>query len=219
MKPFIIILFAAVAVTLVISGCTSNQQQATPGNTVLPTNTYPSSTQVTASVPITNTANPGQPQVTDTTPPPNTYPLTPVPAQTYVGVPSPMVFPGTWYLQSILLQGASAPLDVSQYRITATFDNLGQVSGNSGCNNYEGPYSVTGQTTSSGSGIRIGPLSTTLMFCPDTSDTETMYMQILGSAVSYALFPGQTMSITDNLGNSLVYSSSPFLSQGSVPYY
>ena len=125
-----------------------------------------------------------------------------------------MVFQGTWYLQSILLQGATAPLDVSQFRITATFDNLGQVSGNSGCNNYEGPYSVTGQATSSGSGIRIGPLSTTLMFCPDTSDTETMYMQILGSAVSYALFPGQTMSITDNLGNSLVYSSSPFFIAG-----
>jgi len=196
--------------------------EPSPGGTVTPTFTSQNSPQGTVTVPPTIPTSSGPSQSTVTVPvtsgtnlptPTLSYYISPAPTQAYVGVPSPLALRNTWYLQSILLKGAIAPLDVSQVRITATFDSQGQVTGNSGCNNYDGPYVVTGRATSSGSGISIGPLSTTLMFCPDSSDTETMYMQILGSAVSYTLFPGQTMSITDDKGNSLVFSTSTYLPQ------
>jgi heat shock protein HslJ len=223
MKAFTIVLFAAVVVTLIIAGCTSNQQSnPAPGNTINPTYTNQNSPQGTVTIPTTIPISTGTSQPAVTIPvtggtvlptPTVSYYASPAPTPAYIGVPSPLALQNTWYLQSILLKGAGAPLDVSQVRVTATFDSQGQVTGNSGCNNYDGPYVVTGRSTSSGNGISIGPLSTTLMFCPDSSDTETMYMQILGSAVSYALFPGQTMSITDNPGNSLVFSTSTYLPQ------
>ena len=45
--------------------------------------------------------------------------------------------------------------------ITMVFDADGQVSGNGGCNQYSGGYSVDGNN------ISIGPLRSTMMACPD----------------------------------------------------
>jgi len=170
------------------------------------------------------TTNPGQPvQPTQTTPVPVTLPVTqlPVPATT---VPTNQLpssaspIAGTWYLQAILFQGATAPLDATG-QITATFDNQGHVSGYGGCNNYGGSYTITGQNLPSGKGISIGPLTYTQMYCTLASNTEQSYLTILGSAVSYTVFPNQQMSITDSLGNSLSFSRIPYSSPTSVPSY
>ncbi|HVP94588.1 MAG TPA: META domain-containing protein [Methanoregulaceae archaeon] len=142
--------------------------------------------------------------------------VTPVPTLLPTSSPSPLL--GTWYLQAILFQGATAPLDTNT-QITAIFDNQGQVSGYGGCNNYGGPYTVTGKIVPSGNGISIGPLTSTQMYCPDGSSTEQSYLTILGSAAGYTIFPNQQMSITDKLGNSLSFSRRPFSSPTSVPYY
>jgi len=165
------------------------------------------------------TTNPVQPAVTT--------PAAPVtPAPTYVITPLPTTMPataasqlaGTWYLQAILFQGATAPLDANA-QITAVFNDQGQVSGYGGCNNYGGPYMITGQSMPSGTGISIGPLTSTQMYCPIGSSTEQSYLAILGSAVSYTVFPNQQMTITDKLGNSLSFSRIPYSSPTSVPSY
>jgi heat shock protein HslJ len=168
------------------------------------------------------TTNPAQQQPVQTTPAPTPVvtqspaPMTPVPTS-QVPTTSPALT-GTWYLQAILYQGATAPLDANA-QITATFDNQGQVSGYGGCNNYGGPYTITGQNLPSGTGISIGPLNSTRMYCTATSSNEQSYLSILGTAVSYTVFPNQQMSITDRLGNSLSFSRTPYSSPTSVPSY
>ncbi len=104
-----------------------------------------------------------------TTPvPPTVIPVTPIPTPVVTPLPavtpatSPSQLAGTWYLQAILFQGATAPLDTN-VQITAIFSDQGQVSGYGGCNNYGGPYMITGQNLPSGTGISIGPLTSTQM--------------------------------------------------------
>ena len=78
---------------------------------------------------------------------------------------------------------------------------------------------ITGQNLPSGTGISIGPLTSTQMYCPDGSNTEQSYLTIFGSAISYTVFPNQQMTITDKLGNSLSFSRTPYSSSTSVPSY
>ncbi|HTY15445.1 MAG TPA: META domain-containing protein [Methanoregulaceae archaeon] len=163
------------------------------------------------------TTNPVQPQPVQTTPGP-TPAITQPPVPTNQVPTSAPALTGTWYLQAILYQGATAPLDANG-QITAIFDNQGHVSGFGGCNNYGGPYTITGQNLPSGTGISIGPLTSTQMYCSSSSSTEQSYLTILGTAVSYTVFPNQQMSITDKLGNSLSFSRIPHSSPTSVPSY
>jgi heat shock protein HslJ len=189
MRSFYLFLSFALVIALFAAGCTTNPVQPQPAQTTsVPT---PAVTQP----PVTVTSVP-------TSQPPS----------------SASALTGTWYLQAILYQGATAPLDANT-QITATFDNQGQVSGYGGCNNYGGPYTITGQNLPSGTGISIGPLISTRMYCTATSSTEQSYLAILGTAVSYTVFPNQKMSITDRLGNSLSFSRIPYSSPTSVPSF
>jgi heat shock protein HslJ len=64
--------------------------------------------------------------------------------------------------------------------LTAEFGKDGSLTGNSGCNTYNGTYTVTGDQ------IEIGPLATTRMACPqEIMDQETLYLAALQTAATY----------------------------------
>lgn len=84
----------------------------------------------------------------------------------------------TWQLSTYLVDGNAVAVP-EQVAATATFAN-GQVSGNNGCNSYNGPY------TASGSALTIGPLVSTLIGCgPVQSALETAFMTQLQATGSY----------------------------------
>ena len=66
--------------------------------------------------------------------------------------------------------------------LTAEFGKDGNLSGNSGCNTYNGTYTVTGDQ------IQIGPLATTRMACPqEIMDQESQYLAALQAAATYRI--------------------------------
>jgi heat shock protein HslJ len=68
--------------------------------------------------------------------------------------------------------------------LTAEFGADGTVSGNSGCNTYNGTYTVTGRQ------ITIGPLVTTRMACADPAgvmEQESQYLAALQTAATYKI--------------------------------
>jgi heat shock protein HslJ len=72
--------------------------------------------------------------------------------------------------------------------LTAVFGSDGSLSGNSGCNTFNGTYKATG------SQIAIGPLAATRMACSDPAgvmDQETQYLAALQSAATYLINGGK----------------------------
>jgi len=68
--------------------------------------------------------------------------------------------------------------------LTASFGKDGNISGNAGCNNYNGPYKVDGDQ------ITIGPLASTMKMCSDPAgimDQEAQYLAALQSAANYQI--------------------------------
>jgi heat shock protein HslJ len=68
--------------------------------------------------------------------------------------------------------------------ITAEFGKDGNLSGNSSCNDYSGPYNTTGNQ------IKIGPLGSTKKACADPAgvmDQEAQYLAALESAAIYKI--------------------------------
>jgi heat shock protein HslJ len=66
--------------------------------------------------------------------------------------------------------------------LTAEFGKDGKLSGNSGCNTYTGAFTITGDQ------IKIGPLATTRMACPqEIMDQETLYLAALQTAATYRI--------------------------------
>lgn len=66
--------------------------------------------------------------------------------------------------------------------LTAEFGRDGTLSGNGGCNNYSGPYTVDGDK------IKIGPLASTMMACTDPDgimEQEAQYLSALQMAETY----------------------------------
>jgi heat shock protein HslJ len=113
---------------------------------------------------------------------------------------------GTWTLTEMGIQGGQAVLNVFSAPITITFFDQGTLAGNGGCNNYNAPYTLTGETDPFGKEIMIGPITSTQMYCLSTSDTETTYFQILQKVSSYSIEGGQTLSMRDENANVLVFS-------------
>ncbi len=141
---------------------------------------------------------------------PQVQPATPAPTSSVIvstPVPTPVSDPtllGTWNLKSMVLQGGSAFTFPTNLQITATFDKNGNVAGFSGCNNYNAPYTLSGQQLYTGMGMTIGPITSTKKFCEGASDTETTYLQILQNARTYTV-NGNGLTITNNLNSMLVY--------------
>ncbi len=68
--------------------------------------------------------------------------------------------------------------------LTASFGEDGSLSGNSGCNQFTGPYTVDGNQ------ITIGPLASTMMMCSDPEgamDQEAQFLIALQSAANYEI--------------------------------
>lgn len=68
--------------------------------------------------------------------------------------------------------------------LTASFDKDGALSGNSGCNTFNGPYKVEGDQ------ITIGLLASTMMMCSDPEgvmEQEAQYLAALQSAAKYQI--------------------------------
>ncbi len=84
--------------------------------------------------------------------------------------------------------------------LTAEFGKDGTLSGNSGCNNYSGPYKVDGEE------IKIGPLASTMMACTEPEgvmEQETQYLAALQMAESYQV-EGQVLELRRSDGTLVV---------------
>jgi len=68
--------------------------------------------------------------------------------------------------------------------LTADFGKDGNLSGNAGCNTYNGAYKVNGDQ------ITIGPLVSTMMACNEPAgvmEQEAQYLAALQSAATYQI--------------------------------
>jgi heat shock protein HslJ len=154
-------------------------------------------------------------------------PAAPVPtvvtiATTMVPATAPVVLPpdlaGDWTLTTMGIQGGTA-IQLPTAEITLSFGGAGTLAGNGGCNNYFGNYTLTGQTTTKGAGISIGPLGSTKMYCQTTSDQETRYLGILQNSGAYVV-DGTQLTLTDKDQNVLIYqrpSTIPVQTPGMLP--
>ena len=123
----------------------------------------------TTPAPVTTTTTVPTPAVTTTTTPPLTDPA----------------LIGKWNLKGGII-GGSSPV-VPNVQLTLTFNNDATLTGFSGCNNYNGRYVLSGQTTEFGKGISIGPLASTKMYCADSMNLETTYLTILQNTNTYSI--------------------------------
>ena len=146
---------------------------------------------------------------TTQTPAPQPAPATLPPAVVVTTIPSPPAVPaqlaGTWVVTRMGVQDGTAVMSPTT-EITLTVFTDGTLAGYSGCNNYNGPFTLTGQITPKGNGIAIGPVASTKKFCQAYADQETMYLAILQKAVAYNV-DGSHLSITASTGDVLVYQT------------
>ncbi len=86
---------------------------------------------------------------------------------------------------------------------TATFDAAGTVSGNSGCNTFNGPAVVDGES------IKIGPLMSTKMACAneEASAQEAAYLAALANATVFEI-RGKQLELRDADGALQVHFES-----------
>jgi len=101
----------------------------------------------------------------------------------------------SWILtQMTTVGGQTQIVDVG---VNAQFDGS-SINGNSGCNQYNGPY------TAQGSQISFGNLAVTKKLCGEPEDsTETRYLQLLADVGSYRI-SGRSMSMNDTSGTPVL---------------
>jgi len=144
-------------------------------------------------------------------PPPATTVPTPVPtpvptvATTAPPVTDPALI-GTWTYTGAML-GSGTPVISNTKSVTLTFNNDGTLAGFSGCNNYNGGYTLTGKTTEFGKVISFGPLASTKMYCADTADFESTYLKIIQQTVTYSITNNKLMLRT-SYGDQVTYVKS-----------
>ncbi len=107
---------------------------------------------------------------------------------------APATLEGSWVVTGYNNgnEGVETPPDGSG--LTADFGANGSVSGNGGCNQFNGGYSHTDTT------IAIGPLMSTMMSCGDAADTlEQQYLAALQNATVWSITNG-TLELRDDGG-------------------
>lgn len=139
------------------------------------------------------------------TPVPTTI-ITPVPTTGALADPALL---GTWYLAAMTKPEGASPIQTMSVQMDVVFTQDGGLSGFSGCNHFSGQYVLTGEMLPNGKGILVGPLVSTLMYCKDTGDMESQYLEILQDASSYEI-TGSQLVITSELGSTLVYHRTPY---------
>lgn len=97
---------------------------------------------------------------------------------------------------------SASSLDPADFTITARFAD-GKIGGKSAVNTYGGPYEA-GEDGS----FSVGDLASTMMAGPEPDmRAETIYLQLLAEASSYAV-EGETLILSDGNGNqSLIYAA------------
>jgi putative lipoprotein len=144
-------------------------------------------------------------------PPPATTVPTPMPTPvpTVATTPPPLTDPaltGTWTYKGAMMATGSGQIPVisNTQSITLTFNNDGTLTGFSGCNNYNGGYTLSGKTTEFGKEISVGPLASTKMYCADTADFETAYLNNLQKTLTYSI-TNNKMLLRNSYGDQLSY--------------
>ncbi len=95
--------------------------------------------------------------------------------------PGPLIG-GTWLMTAYNNGKGGFQSAMADIKVTAVFDEKGKLTGNGGCNTYSAPYTVDGNK------IRIGPVASTRMACPQpVMDQEAAYLKALESAVTYKI--------------------------------
>jgi heat shock protein HslJ len=147
-------------------------------------------------------------------PTPTTVP-TPVPTTlaTVATTAPPLTDPaltGTWTYKGAMFASGSGKMPVisNTQSITLTFNNDGTFTGFSGCNNYNGGYTLSTQPpTNFGKIITLGPIASTKMYCADTAEFEDTYLKVLQQTVTYSI-PEKTMLLRTSYGDQLSYDKS-----------
>ncbi|MBM4485507.1 META domain-containing protein [Rhodococcus hoagii] len=104
----------------------------------------------------------------------------------------------TWVVDTLVTpQAVSTSVALEASAPTLTIDDAGQVTGSTGCNRFNGPATIAGDT------ITFGPLATTRMACPaDVADVERSVLHVLDGPVTYEV-DGPTMRLTKDDGTGL----------------
>ena len=131
--------------------------------------------------------------------------------------PSPSATPAVpaellhnWKVTQMAIQGGTA-ITYPNGEITLTIQPDGTLYGNTGCNNYNGPFTLTGETPPRGKGIKIGPVSSTKMYCRSYAEQESLYLNILSTVMAYNADKDQ-LSMTASGGEVLIFQTQQSLS-------
>lgn len=119
----------------------------------------------------------------------------------FEGDPLPLV--GTGWQLIHFGDEAMVPFDPTVVSVTALFGDDGSVSGLAGCNNYNGSYTLEGDTL-----IAISQLATTRMMCEEAQMTvETAFL---------SAFPGEHEFQIDGDKLEIVWAAGQLIFQGSA---
>jgi heat shock protein HslJ len=112
-------------------------------------------------------------------------------------VPQPATLAGTAWRVSAYNNGRQAVTSVrAGTSLTLAFGSDGRVSGSAGCNNYTGPYALTGER------LTIGPVAATRRMCvepPGVMDQEQQFLEAL-STIATARFEGGRVELRTATG-------------------
>lgn len=113
---------------------------------------------------------------------------------------------GPWILKRGMKNNGTVPI-ISDVQLTITFNNDGTFTGFGGCNKYQGNYILTGKTTEFGKTIKLGPIAQSAMYCVQTTDAETGYLQVLQATLTYSITNNEYMMLRTAAGDQLSYRS------------
>jgi heat shock protein HslJ len=125
---------------------------------------------------------------------------TPAPTPVPTG---PLELAGTnWLLIKYLSPGGAVftvPMSVTP---TAQF-TADQMSGNSGCNTFNGPYTLGAGNAKDGQELTLGPMTSTMMACQEPMlGVETAYLAALDVVDKAALLEGGELQLWDSGGKT-----------------
>lgn len=132
-------------------------------------------------------------------------PAMPVTIATIAPLTDP-VLSGPWILKRGMKNNGTVPI-ISDVQLSITFNSDGTFSGFGGCSNYQGNYILTGKTTEFGKTIKMGPIAKTAMYCAQTTDAETSYLQVLQATITYSITNNEYMILRTAAGDQLSYRS------------
>ena len=128
--------------------------------------------------------------------------------------PAPDLTGSSWRLVSFN-SGDGMKSNQAAEKITLTFGEDGNLSGNAGCNNFTGSYTVDGDS------LTVGPLAATRKMCAKPEgvmETEQAFLDNLGKAASFSIM-GDALTIYDKDGGKLLtFAPAETLTLTSTPW-